>query len=215
MAESADSKIEKIEWVVGATQHRVIAEDGDCSITARTVCSDLDTKTMKGLSDCVFKVKKQALKDYCGYFSAKFKTHFEEWKETDEPIFKGYSFDSIQVLLELCHDIESSKGLDLRPETIWNMISLCDRFLIQLSLLEPWFDKWWEANEQQMFQGRHEECSNSCVVYRLLYPSFALKNARAFMKVSNHMVYTSKGHIEEGNPFNNKRLHTPIRVVRT
>ena len=214
----ASSSLEVVE-VIENVKECIVAHDGDLWITAR-ICNRNQThegKLSKYCTDAKFKVKKQVLADNSTFFKAMFRPHFAKMKESTSPIVRDISSrPAIDVVLRVLHGSESEIYFTVCVERLWYIISVCDRLQIDLKYLTKWFATWYKENESDLYKcGQHlHGMDGGCRARQLLFPCYALNHAAAFMQVTEHLVYTTPGHISEKNPTSERHLWTPVRIVR-
>ena len=205
------------------TFEHIIANHGDCWILARELIeiNEGEDPVVATYDDHKFKVTKRVLTEKSKFFDGMFKSHFANFKDATNPTLMEVDINALEIVFMVLHNSKTQDGLDkIDIKGLWLMIAICDQYHINHKRMKPWFEKWYHENSEMLFScARHlflseDSEDEDCVASSLLFPSYAFDHPTAFLRVTKHLVYTSKGRISEKNPTDKRHLSTPIRIVR-
>ena len=101
---------------------------------------------------------------------------------------------------------------DVPLEEMWRLVTACDKYHFDLSMLKPWFETWYQRHDiDQYYDRRHARLLDP---RSLLYPCWIFDHAKGFMRATRFLSYNTVGPITEHNPTIHYNLRLESRVIR-
>ena len=173
----------------------------------------------------VFKARKDILVDKSKFFKAKFRVKgFGEIEKNAGPLLEYPNANAFEVVVRVLHDTVL-ENQEVSLADIWNIAEICNQYLIDLALFQNWYAAWFDSKFPAVLKedmGRHlvenakRDDYNSrepCDLRKLLFPTYVFSYAKAFLFLTQHVVYDSQDHIIEDNPTLLFHLHLEARVM--
>lgn len=197
----------------------VIDKDGD--LTVEVIEYDEKAKDGSGNRPVArtqqFRVRRDILIKHSKIFAAMLGT--THWKEAQKEFIKleEDSVASMEIWFRILHDTDLVYDVPL--EEMWRLVTACDKYNLNVSMLKIWFATWYEKhgiNQYYANWGLEVRHDNHLLTPRsLLYPCWIWDHAKGFMRATHFLSYNSVGHITEHNPTIHRGLRVESRVIRT
>ena len=141
------------------------------------------------------------------------------WREakSDSIELEEDSVASMDIWFRLMHN--TSVVYDVPLEEMWRLVTACDKYQFELSMLKPWFATWYQNhNIDEYYENwaitSRDKRSPLLDPRCLLYPCWIFDHAKGFMRATHFLSYNDVGHITERNPTIHRDLHLKSRVIR-
>ncbi|KAF6225678.1 hypothetical protein HO133_009678 [Letharia lupina] len=195
----------------------VIDKDGD--VTVEVIEYDDQIRDGNGnrpvTRNLQFRVCREVLTKNSSTFAAMFRpSHWTE-AQTDLVKLEEDSVAGMAIWFRILHDTDLVYDVPL--EEMWRLVTACDKYHLNLSMLKPWFADWYQKQNIDQYynnwtiKGRHN--TDLLDPRSLLYPCWIFDHAEGFMRATHFLSYNSVGHITEHNPTIHRDLRVESRVI--
>lgn len=188
----------------------VIDKDGDLTVTVIEYDEQArDSNGKRPIAQTMqFLVRREVLIKNSSYFKKMFLP--SHWREAKSELIEleEDSVASMDIWFRAIHDI--NMVYDVPLEEMWRLVTACDKYHFDLSMLKPWFATWYQRHDIDQYYNRRR--ARLLDPRSLLYPCWILDHAKGFMRASRFLCYNSIGHISEVNPtiYYNLRLENVL-----
>ena len=110
---------------------------------------------------------------------------------------------SMEIWFRVLHDTITDNTYAVPLDEMWHLAAACDKYDLDIKCLKEWFARWLEQQDMKKLKPRE-----------LLYPCWLFDHAKGFATATQHLAYSSTGHITEINPTKHFELHLPPRIIR-
>lgn len=158
-----------------------------------------------------FRVCREVLTRHSEIFVKMFlPSHWREAKK-DFVELREDSIASMDIWFRILHDTDLVYNVPL--EEMWRLVTACDKYHFDLSMLEPWFATWYRKHNIDQYY-LNWGIKDSLDPRSLLYPCWVFDHAKGFMRATHFLTYNSVRHITEHNPSIHHDLRLESRVIR-
>lgn len=198
----------------------VIDKDGD--LTVEVIEYDDQVRDGNGNRPVArtqqFLVRREVLIKNSSTLMAMFRpSHWRE-AQAESVLLKEDSVASMDIWFRIIHGADLVYDAPL--EEMWPLVTACDKYHFDLSMLKPWFATWYQRHninqyyENWAITSRDKHHTHLLDPRSLLYPCWIFDHAKGFMRATHFLSYNFVGHITEYNPTNHRDLYLASRVIR-
>lgn len=197
----------------------VIDKDGDLTVAVVEYDDQVrDSNGKRPIAQTMqFLVRREVLIKNSSVFQKMFLPY--HWREAQSESIKleDDSVASMDIWFRIMHDTSMVYNVPL--EEMWRLVTACDKYQLDLSMLKPWFATWYQNhNIDQYYENwaiTSEDKRSQLLDPRcLLYPCWIFDHAKGFMRATQFLTYNDTRHITERNPTIHRDLHLESRVIR-
>lgn len=196
----------------------VIDKDGDLTVTVieyddRVVNGDGNRPVSRTMQ---FRVRREVLTTHSSHFAKMLRPG--HWREAQKELIelKEDSVASMDIWFRVLHN--TGLVYDVPLEEMWRLVTACNKYFFDLSMLKPWFATWYEKHGvNQYYENwaiRDKHSTDLLDPRYLLYPCWIFDHAKGFMRATHFLCYNSVGHITERNPTIHYDLRLEGRVIQ-